>query len=94
MTKEKKMIKGMSSIPYTNAIVCRMYSIVCTGPDLAYAVSQVGKFMTKPSKQYWEAVKWMCRYLRGTTDYGLVFDSERVIIWLWICGFQLCRLFA
>src|ERR1044072_5483685 len=63
--------KTMSKIPYASAVGCLMYAMVCTRPDLAQAVSQVCKFMSKPGKQHWEAVKWILRYLRGTPDKGI-----------------------
>ena len=50
-----------------------MYSMICTRPDLAYAISTVSQFMSNPGKQYWEAVKWVLQYLRGTARLGLVF---------------------
>ena len=53
----------MSRVPYASAVRSLMYAIVCTGPDLAYAVSTVSKFMSNSGKQHWEAVKWVLRYL-------------------------------
>lgn len=29
--------------------------------------------MGRPGKAYWEAVKWILRYLRGTADIGLLY---------------------
>ena len=52
-----------------------MYDMVCTRTDLAYTVSLVSRFMSDPGKQYWEAVKWILRYLRGTTKVGLLFQG-------------------
>ena len=75
--KSDNEIEGMASVPYVNAIGCLMYAMVCTRPDLAHVVSQVRKFMSKPSKQHWEAIKWIFRYLRGTMEYGLIFSSKK-----------------
>src|ERR1044072_4067134 len=69
--------KTMSKIQYANAVGCLMYVIVCTRPDLAQVVSQVCKFMSKPWKQHWEAIKWILRYLRGTSDRGIMFSREQ-----------------
>ena len=52
-----------------------MYSMVCTRPDLAYAASLVSRFMAKPGKHHWEAVKWVFRYLKGTCNYGLKYQK-------------------
>ena len=34
--------------------------------------------MHNPGKAQWEAVKWILRYLKGSSDLGLVFDQHRV----------------
>ena len=54
----------MLKIPYASAVGSLMYSMVCTRPDLTYAVSLVSRFMANPGKGHWEAVKWVFRYLR------------------------------
>ena len=50
-----------------------MYAMVCTMLDLAYAVSVVSKYMANLGRQHWDAVKWIFRYLKGTTKYGITF---------------------
>ncbi|XP_071689078.1 secreted RxLR effector protein 161-like [Rutidosis leptorrhynchoides] len=50
--------------------------MVCTRPDIAQAVSVVSRYMDCPGKAHWKAVQWIMRYLIGTTDIGLVFDSS------------------
>jgi len=51
-----------------------MYAMVCTMPDLTYAVNIVSQFMSNSGKQHWEVVKWVLRYLRGTVRLDLVFQ--------------------
>lgn len=63
----------MAKVPYASAIGSLMYAMVCTRPDIAHAVGAVSRFMTNPGKQHWEAVKWILRYLRGTSDRCLCF---------------------
>jgi hypothetical protein len=70
-TEEEKDF--MAKVPYASAIGSLMYAMVCTRPDIAHAVGAVSRFMTNPGKQHWEAVKWILRYLRGTTDRCLCF---------------------
>ena len=64
----------MSKVPYASVMGCLMYAIVCTRLDLAQGVSVVSKFLTNLGKQYWDAVKWIFIYLRGTTNYGIMFE--------------------
>ena len=63
----------MSKVPYASTIGSSMYAIVCAKPDIAHAVRVVSKLMSKPGKQYWEAVKWILRYLKGSLDTSLCF---------------------
>jgi hypothetical protein len=69
--------EDMSKVPYASAVGCLMYAMVCTRPDLAHVVSVVSKYMANPGKQHWDAVKWIFRYLRGTTDYGITFVRQK-----------------
>ena len=65
-TKQEKV--NMSKIPYASAVGSLIYAMVCTRPDIAHAVGVVSRFMSNPGKAHWEAVKWILRYLRGTTN--------------------------
>lgn len=65
----------MAKIPYASAIGSLMYAMVCTRPDIGHAVGVVSRFMSNPGKVHWEAVKWILRYLRGTTDKCLYFGK-------------------
>ncbi|KAL0458151.1 UNVERIFIED_CONTAM: Retrovirus-related Pol polyprotein from transposon TNT 1-94 [Sesamum latifolium] len=68
----------MSKVSYASAVGCLMYAMVCTRPDLAHAVSQVCKYMSKPGRHHWEVLKWIFRYLKGThVGHGIIFDSQQ-----------------
>ncbi|KAJ4711012.1 Retrovirus-related Pol polyprotein from transposon TNT 1-94 [Melia azedarach] len=66
----------MSRVPYTSAVGSLMYAMVCTRPDLAQSVSVVSGFMGEPSKEHWQAVKRIFRYLKGTFDVGLIYGGD------------------
>lgn len=61
----------MSKIPYASVIGSLMYAMVCTRPDIAFAVGVASRFLANPGKDHWEAVKWIMRYLRGTSKLCL-----------------------
>lgn len=63
----------MNNVPYASAVGSVMYAMVCCRPDIAYSVSQVSKFMSRPGKQHWNALKWLLRYLAGTKHLGLLY---------------------
>uniref|UniRef100_A0A2N9EH16 Integrase catalytic domain-containing protein n=1 Tax=Fagus sylvatica TaxID=28930 RepID=A0A2N9EH16_FAGSY len=75
--KEKE---NMTSIPYSSAVESLMYAMVCTRPDIAHAVGVVSRFMVNPSKEHWEAVKWIFRYLRGSSKSCLSFGSFKPVL--------------
>ena len=47
----------MSRIPYASAIGSIMYAMLCTRPDVAYALSMTSRFQSDPGKSHWIAVK-------------------------------------
>lgn len=68
--------KNMDKIPYASAVGSLMYAMVGSRPDLAFAVGLVSRFMSKPSREHWEAVKWVMRYLQGAKDVCLTFTKS------------------
>ena len=40
-----------------------MYSAVCTRPDIAYAVSVLGRYLSNPRNEHWVTAKKVLRYL-------------------------------
>ena len=78
LSKEQSLKKEeekdhMSKVPYASTISSLMYAMVCTKPDIAHEVGVVSRFMSRPGKQHWEAVKWILRYLKGSLDTCLCF---------------------
>ena len=57
-----------------------MYVIVCTRPDIPHALGVVTRYMENPGKENWEGVKWLLRYLRGTSSTSLCFGKGNVTL--------------
>ena len=74
--KTQEEEEDMSRVPYASAVGSLMYAMVCTRPDIAHAVGVLSRFMSKPGKEHWTAVKRVFRYLRGTSDYGLCYQGR------------------
>ena len=55
---------------YRQLVGSLMY-LVNTRPDICYAVNQLSQAMVKPTKPVWKAGKYVLRYPRGTSKYGL-----------------------
>ena len=47
-----------------------------TRPDIAYAVSYLGRFNHNPHPEHWTAIKHLLRYLKGTSHYKLIYSKN------------------
>ena len=61
---------------YQSLVGSLLYLSVCTRPDITFAVSTLAKFSAKPAQRHWTAAKRVLRYLRGTTQYGIIYRKE------------------
>ncbi|KAK8578706.1 hypothetical protein V6N12_069050 [Hibiscus sabdariffa] len=66
----------MSQILYVSAIGSIMYVMICTRPDLSYALSMTSRYQANPGEGHWIAVKNILKYLRRTKDVFLVYGGE------------------
>ena len=65
----------MSHVRDSNAVGNLMYVMVSTRPDISHVAVVVSRFMENPGEEHWRAVKWVLRYLRGTSDHCINFDG-------------------
>ena len=68
----------MSLVPYSNVVGSIMYAMVCTRLDIVQAVSVVSKYMANLGKAHWLVVKWILRYLRGTSNVCIEYGRNNV----------------
>jgi len=71
--KTQEEEEDMSYVPYGSVVGSLMYAMACTRPDIAHEVGVLSRFMSKPGKEHWIAVKWVFKCLHGTSDYGLCY---------------------
>ena len=65
--KTQEEEEKMSKVPYASSVGSLMYSMVCTRLDIAHAVGVVSRYMSHPGIEHCNAIKWILRYLRGTS---------------------------
>ncbi|KAI4357436.1 hypothetical protein L6164_001384 [Bauhinia variegata] len=70
----------MQHIAYRPAVGSLMYAMVCTRPDIAHAVGVVSRFLSNPGREHWNAVKWIMRYLRGSSSLKLCFGIGELVL--------------
>ena len=71
--KTKEEEDKMSKVPYASTVVSLIYTVVCTRPDIAHAVGVVSRYMSHLGIEHWNVVKWILKYLRGTSSKCLHF---------------------
>jgi hypothetical protein len=54
-----------------------MYAMLCTRPDLAFAIGQVSQFNNSPNETHLSVSKRILRYLKGTIDMGITFSGRK-----------------
>ncbi|KAK0605121.1 hypothetical protein LWI29_022943 [Acer saccharum] len=69
----------MSRVPYASAVGSLMYPMLCTRPDICFAVGIVSRFQSKPGPDHWTAVKHIFKYLKRTRDNMLVYFGGDLI---------------
>ena len=78
--KTQEEMDYMSKVPYASTVGSLMYAMVCTRPDIAHVVGVVRRYMKNPGKKHWMVVKWILRYLRGTTNQALCFGGSNIAL--------------
>uniref|UniRef100_A0A2N9GYL9 Reverse transcriptase Ty1/copia-type domain-containing protein n=1 Tax=Fagus sylvatica TaxID=28930 RepID=A0A2N9GYL9_FAGSY len=69
----------MKKIPYASAVGSLMYAQVCTRPDIAFAISVLGRFQSDPGMDHWRAAKKVLRYLQRTKDFMLTYRRSDLL---------------
>ena len=65
---------------YASIIDSLWYATDCTKPDIAYAVGVLSRFTSKPSRDHWQAIEQVMKYLFGTKLHGLFYKKYPAIL--------------
>ena len=72
----------MSMTPYASVIGLIMYAMLCTRPDISYALSVMSRYQCDLGKGHWVVVKNILMYLRRTKDVFLIYrDCDLIASW-------------
>jgi hypothetical protein len=70
----------MRAIPHALAIGSIMYAMICTRPDISYALNATSGYQSNYGDAHWTIVKNILKYLRRTKETFLVFGGEEELI--------------
>ncbi|CAI7851074.1 unnamed protein product [Closterium sp. NIES-54] len=67
---------------YPELVGCLMYLMTCAGPDLAYPLSLLARYVApgRHRKVHWDAAKRVLRYLCNTSGMGLMLGGRGPIV--------------
>ena len=63
----------VKKISYASAVGSLMYALVCTRPDIVFAVRMLGRYHSYPGVNHWKDAKKVMRYLQETKDFMLMY---------------------
>ncbi|GJT65808.1 zinc finger, CCHC-type containing protein [Tanacetum coccineum] len=77
-TSEKLMPnngQAVSQLEYFRVIGCLMYAMICTRPNIAFAVGKLSRYTSNPSTRHWQEIQRVLKYLKKTIDYSLTYTG-------------------
>lgn len=69
--------------PTREAIGCLTYIANATRPDISFAVNNLARHVSHPTKRLWNAIKRIIRYLKTTKTIGLTFRKSNLALEAW-----------
>ena len=66
----------MSKIPYASTIGFTMYAMLCTRPNVSYALSMTRRYQSVPGESHWTTVKNILKYFKRSKDTFLLYGGQ------------------
>ena len=67
----------MGLIPYASAIGSIMYAMLCTRPDVSYALSVTSRYQSNPGESHWMAVKTILKSYEGQRMFSWFMEERK-----------------
>jgi len=58
--------------------------MVSTRLDISHAIGVVNRFMENLGEEHWQAVQWVLRDLRGTSDHCIIFNGSEGSVYRYV----------
>ena len=62
--------------PYRELVGSLMYLMVCTRPDIAFAISQLSRYTSNHGSGQWNALMHVIRYVKGSKELGVTYRGD------------------
>ena len=72
---EQRAVTCSESIPFRGRGGSLIWLANGSRPDISFAVNQAAECYCDPRSAYWNACKWILRYLSSTQDYGIMYSA-------------------
>lgn len=73
--REGQPLSEEQSKEYRTVVGSLLWLATRTRPDISYIVGVLTRFFAQPTKEQWEVALGVIKYLKGTSDLGLVFGK-------------------
>lgn len=67
-------------VPYREAIGSLLYLSTISRPDISFAVNYLSRYCSKPKLSHWKMVKRVFQYLKGTEEFGIFFNGDKLLV--------------
>lgn len=71
-------IAHMKNISYKSLVGSLMHASVSTRPDISYSTNFVAQYLFNPGQKHQSSAKRILRYLKGTSNVGLLYKSSNI----------------
>ena len=88
LAKNDEELLGLK-VPYLSAIDALIYLANCIRPNIIFSVNLLAIYNFDPTRRHWNGIKYILRYLHGTTDMGFILLKGIKATIAWICR---CRI--
>ena len=61
---------------YFKQMMGSLMYLIGTHPDIMFSISLISRYLAKPTELHLQAAKKILRYLKGTTNYGILYKKR------------------
>lgn len=76
-TSTEPVLDAEHHAKYRSGVARALFAAISTRPDILYTVTQLSKYLVRPTQQCWSMLKHLLRYLNGTRSLGLLYRIHR-----------------